>query len=173
MSDPSPRRDPPATGAPEQRRSARLAAALGELLRARPALSLDEAAARLGVHRRTVRRALAGQGLSFRGLRDAARREAARAALADWPPASKKSLAFDLGFQSPSPFSRFLRRAGVAAAVPAPTATARPAQAPPGGIGEAIAVVASKAAAHDVVRGNGAGRISPGGAPDAPGGADG
>lgn len=173
MSEPSPRCDAPATGVPGEGRSARLVAALGELLGARPGLSLDEAAARFGIHRRAVRRALAWQGLSFRGMRDAARAEAARAALADWPPALQKTLAFDLGFRSPSAFSRFLRRADLTAAIPAATGTARPAQAPPGGIREAISVITSSAAAHGLVRGNGAGRISPGGVPDAPDGADG
>jgi AraC-like DNA-binding protein len=173
MSDPSPRRDGSVIGALGETASARLIAALGELLCARPGLSLDEAAARLGVHRRTIRRALTRQGLSFRGMRDAARAEAARAALAGWPPPSKKSLAFDLGFQSPSAFSRFCAGRGLTAAISAATGTARPAQAPPGGIREAISVTTSGAAAHDLVRGDGAGRVSPGGVPDAADGADG
>lgn len=167
MSDAGPRRDAPAAGPLGNGRDGRLIATLGAMLRTAPGLSLDQAAARLGVHRRTVRRALGGQGLSFRGMHDTARAEAARAALAGWPPAPKKSLAFDLGFRSPSAFSRFLRRADLAAAIPAATVTARPAQPPLRTIAGAIPPTAPGAPAHGLVRGDGAGRISPGGVPDA------
>ena len=68
---------------------------------------------------------------------------------------------------------RFLRRTDVAVAVRATPRAAGPARAPQGGIREAASVVTSRAAAQDLVRGDGsvrgdgAGGIPPGGAPDA------
>jgi AraC-like DNA-binding protein len=72
--------------------------------------SLGEAAAAMNLGPRTLQRALAGQGLTFRKLEEEMRIEAARRMLAD-PQLGLAEIAHRLGFSQPSAFHRAFRRA--------------------------------------------------------------
>jgi hypothetical protein len=89
---------------------------VSELLTASPRLRLDEVAARLGMERHTVTRALAASGRRFRTLQTDATLAALRRLAAQDPPRSAKLLAIELGFSSRVAFAHFLRRHGGAAA---------------------------------------------------------
>ncbi len=73
-------------------------------------VSLNEIAADLGVHRRTVERAILGAtGLTFREYRQRKVLQEAIALLSEDGRISCKRIAIDLGFKSPASFSRFVR----------------------------------------------------------------
>jgi AraC-like DNA-binding protein len=73
-------------------------------------LTLADASAALNLGPRTLQRALAQQGLTFRSLADELRIEAARRMLAD-PQLGLAEIAHRLGFSQPSAFHRAFRRA--------------------------------------------------------------
>ena len=85
---------------------------VAELLAATPRLRLDEVAARLGVERHTVTRALARAGQDFRRLRDEATKAALGRLLTGDAPRSAKMLARELGFSSAAALSHYLQRRG-------------------------------------------------------------
>ena len=74
-----------------------------------PVPSGDEVATRLSISQQTLRRRLAADGTSLRGVRDQVLRDAAITALVDGDE-SIGELSIRLGFSEPSAFTRAFRR---------------------------------------------------------------
>lgn len=93
-----------------RRDSGEVHAAVRRLLEARPQASLAEVASLLEMSQRTLQRHLRERGDSYRQVRLGVVEYRLLDLRGRRPPLSKKEIAFELGFSSPSAFSHFERR---------------------------------------------------------------